>query len=75
MPNQLEHLPLRIRMLDLLHPHDLVLVEHLDSVGAVVVVGSDKVHSTKGARPERSDEGEVAEVVPRRRLLRESRRL
>lgn len=47
-----EHLPFRVGMLDLLHAHDLFLVEDLDGVEATVVPGSNQVNAAKGARAE-----------------------
>lgn len=45
-----EHFPLRIGMLNLLHPNDLLLVEHLDSVEPPVMLRSNEMNTTKRAR-------------------------
>jgi hypothetical protein len=47
--NLLQHFPLIVRMLNLLHLHDLLFLEDLDGVKALVVLRLDEVHSTEGA--------------------------
>lgn len=59
----LEHLSLRVGMLDLLHLDDAFFRENLDRVRAVVVLRADEVDATERTGTEGADEGEVAEGV------------
>lgn len=57
--DSLQHPSLVICVLDLLHLHDLRLLQHLDGIEAVVVLGLDQVHSAKAACPQRALQGKV----------------
>ena len=54
-----EHPPLVVGVLDLLHFHDLGLLEHLDGVEPLVVPLLDQVNATKTTCPERPQYLEV----------------
>jgi len=47
-----KHLPLRVGVLDLLHPDDLLLVEHLDGIEPSVMLGSNEMNTTERTRSE-----------------------
>ncbi len=59
----LQHAPLVVGMLDLLHLDHLGLLQHLDGVEALVVLGLDEVDSAEAARAEGALDGEVGERV------------
>ena len=63
MPTSLKHLPFVIRMLDLLHLDHLLLLQHLHSIKALVVIAVDEMHAPEGAGTESSLHGEVGEGV------------
>ena len=63
MLDLLQHAALVVGVLDLLHLDDLRLLEHLDGVEALVVLGLDEVHASKAARAEGALDGEVAQRV------------
>lgn len=52
MPDSDEHLALRVGVLDLLHPHNLFLAEHLDGVEPTVVARLDEMDATERTRSE-----------------------
>jgi hypothetical protein len=59
----LQHAPLVVGVLDLLHLDHLRLLEHLDGVEARVVLGLDEVHAPEAAGAERALDGEVGQRV------------
>lgn len=59
----LQHPTLVVGVLDLLHPDHLGLLEHLDGIEALVVLGLDEVHTAEAAGAEGSLDLEVAEGV------------
>lgn len=42
-----KHLPLGVRMLDLLHLYDLLLVQHFDGIEAAIVTRANEVHASE----------------------------
>jgi hypothetical protein len=59
----LQHAALVVGVLDLLHFNDLRLLEHLDSIEALVVLGLDEVHAPEAAGAEGALDSEVAQRV------------
>lgn len=59
----LQHAALVVGVLDLLHLDDLRLLEHLDGVEALVVLGLHEMHAPEAARAEGALDGEVAQRV------------
>ena len=63
MLDSAEHLALVVRVLDLLHLDDLLLLQDLDGVEALVVLALDEVDATERAGTEGALDLEVGEVV------------
>lgn len=63
MLDLLQHAALVVGVLHLLHLDDLGLLQDLDGVEALVVLGLDEMHTTKGAGAECSLYGEIIEGV------------
>jgi hypothetical protein len=59
----LQHAPLVVGVLDLLHLDHLRLLQHLDGVEARIVLGLDEVHAPEAAGAERALDGEVGQRV------------
>lgn len=63
MLDLLQHAPLVVGVLDLLHLDHLCLLQHLDGIEALVVLGLDKMNSPEAARAECPLDGEVGQRV------------
>ena len=63
MLDLLQHAPLVIGVLDLLHLDHLGLLQHLDGIEALVVLGLNEMHSPEATRAERPLDGEVGQRV------------
>ena len=59
----LQHAALVVGVLDLLHLDDLGLLQHLDGIEALVVLGLDKVDAAEAAGAEGALDGEVGQRV------------
>lgn len=59
----LQHPALVIGMLDLLHLDDLLLLENLDRIESLIVLGLHKVYTTKTSRAQCSQYFEVSQGV------------
>lgn len=59
----LQHAPLIVGVLDLLHLDDLGLLQHLDGIKALVVLGLDEVDAAEAASTEGALDGEVGQRV------------
>lgn len=58
-----QHAPLVVGVLHLLHLDDLRLLQYLDSVESLIVLGLDHVHATKTSGTERAFEVKVLQMV------------
>lgn len=63
MLHSLQHFPLVIGVLDLLHLDHLLLLEHLDCIVSLIVLGLHQVHSAERSRPKRPLDREVCEGI------------
>lgn len=63
MLDLLQHLPLIVCMLDLLHLDHLLLLQNLDGVEPLVVLGLDQVDTTKASRSQRPLYLEISQRV------------
>ena len=68
MSDPIQHLPLAIRMFDLLHPHHPILCQDLDRVTPAVMPRSSQVDPSERSGPQGPDEGEIVQSVTRGRL-------
>lgn len=63
MFNFLQHPPLIVGMLHLLHFHHLLLFENFDGVEPVIVFGLHEMHPSKTARPKCSLDDKVRQQI------------
>lgn len=63
MLDLLQHLALIIRVLDLLHLDDLRLLQHLDGIVSLIMLGLHQMHTSKTSSSKSSLDIEVGQIV------------